>query len=195
MTAAVAQRLGALTRDERGFGLIELLAVLTILATVVGMSVTLFVSAMRSEVDLTERVRAQEEARLALERLRAEVHQACGITPTGVTSSVTLTMPASTATGTPPNFCTGSTVQVTWCTRGTGSRRTLHRVEAATCGTTGGVRWADFLTTGDAFEYVPENASSLAVLRVTFLVDVNPNDSLRAYRLRDALALRNSLRQ
>jgi prepilin-type N-terminal cleavage/methylation domain-containing protein len=195
MTGTLRQRIRALTGDERGFGLTELLTVLAILGTVVGMSTTLFVSAMRSEVDLTERVRAQEEARLALERLRAEVHQACRITPTGVSSSVTLTMPASTATGTPPNFCTASTVQVTWCTRGVGLRRSLHRVEAATCGTTGGVRWADYLTIPDVFEHVRENASSLAVLRIDFPVDVDPNDSIRAYRLRDALALRNSLRQ
>jgi type II secretory pathway pseudopilin PulG len=195
---SVRRHLQDLARDERGVGLIELIVVLAILGTIVGVIVMLFVSAMRSEVDLSERVNAQEEARLALETLRREVHEACAIAPTGVSSTVTLTMPGDSTTGAEPDLCASGTTEVTWCTRGSGQRRTLHRVVgngAACASLLPPPRWADYLTAPNVFDHVPATPSSLAYLRVDLPVDLKPTDTNRAYRLRDSLALRNSQRQ
>ena len=78
--------------DEGGFSLIELLATLTILLTVVGILTTLMVSATKSESDLTKRVQAQQEARLAVETMRRDVHCANGVTLS--TTAVSLTLPS-----------------------------------------------------------------------------------------------------
>jgi prepilin-type N-terminal cleavage/methylation domain-containing protein len=180
--------------EERGFGLIELLVVLSLLGAIIGATLIVFTSALGSESDLTQRVRAQEQARLALERMRRDVHCASGIVvETHSTTSVTLNISSAC-----PSALGAS--QVTWCTDTTGTTRRLYRVNGPTC--TGGIVWAEHLTPDPTsapgftrfFAYTPSSAASLAIITIDFPVDLDPGDALRAYRLRDSLTLRNSTR-
>src|SRR5213078_4940755 len=116
-----------------------MLTVLLILGVVMGGLTTVFVSATSADNDMNNRFRAQQTARLALDKLRREVHCSSAATPAGsATSSITLTL---------PTYCktySGST-SVTWCTRSLATNRyALYRVNGTTC--TGGVRWGDYLT-------------------------------------------------
>ncbi len=80
---------------EDGVTLTEMLMVLAILGIVLGGMTTLFVSASTSQIDQSNRVQAQQNARLALDALRREIHCASAITPDSIptgTASITLTL-------------------------------------------------------------------------------------------------------
>jgi prepilin-type N-terminal cleavage/methylation domain-containing protein len=197
---SVRTRARALVRDEQGFSLIELLTALAILLTVMVTLTTLMVSATKSEVDLTQRVQAQQEARLALERIRHEIHRACKAehmtlatgtptTPAGAHSNVRLTPPVSF--GCPST--TDPTTAITWCMAGSGSRWVVRRVVGTPTSCTGGRAEADYITS-DAVFMLQHPSGSLMKLKVNFPVDLDPADGKRAYRLEDNLVLRNSTR-
>lgn len=178
-----------LRTEEGGFSLIEMLAALAILLTIVGTLTVLMVSATKSEVDLTERVRAQQEARLALEGMRRDVHCASAIAVTSP-ASVTLTLPTGC-----PSASGGN--DFTWCTSGSANRYVLYRVTAATCNLAGPLipkrPTADYLTQSNVFKLKKE-IGKLDKLCVNFPVDTDPADTRRVYRLKDELVLRNSTR-
>ena len=77
MTAGVRGRLAAVRQratDSRGIALTEMIVVLAILVVVLTALTQLFVSASTAEVDMSNRVQAQQDARLALDKLRREIH-------------------------------------------------------------------------------------------------------------------------
>lgn len=183
--------------EEAGFTVVEMLTVCVILGVVMGGLTTVFTSATNAEADMNNRFQAQQSARLALDKLRREVHCASSATPAGSsTSSVVLTL---------PTYCktySGNT-SVTWCTRSvTTNRYALYRVNGATC--TGGVKWADYLApTSTAtvcsgalcvFNFSAQSSSTLAKLHVDFPVNPKPSRSAETYELIDDLVLRNSTR-
>ena len=103
------KRLGA-TQD--GFTLAEMLVVLVILGIVFLGLTQLFVGGMHTQSDQTQRNQAQQAARLALDKLRREIHCASTITtPSGY--------PASSVTITLGSWCNvaGGATTVTWCTK------------------------------------------------------------------------------
>lgn len=182
---------------QAGFTVIEMLTVLLILGVVMGGLTSVFTSATNAEADMNNRFQAQQTARLALDKLRREVHCASSATPAGSdTSSVVLTL---------PTYCktySGNT-SVTWCTRSVATNRyALYRVNGATC--TGGVKWADYLVpTSTAtvssgalrvFNFTAQSTSSLAKLHVDFPVNPKASRSAETYELIDDLVLRNSTR-
>ncbi len=179
-----ARRLAAaLRRDESGYTLTELLTVMVILSVVMGALTTMLVSGSRASIDMNQRVEAQTELRLGLDRLRREVH--CASLATSGTTSVTLTIATTCPTA------QGNT-SITWCTVGSGTRYGLWRYAGGTCSGTG-VRVADHLTTASVFGYSPQSATSLAKLAVDFPISLTPGAG-RAYRLTDEIVLRNSTR-
>jgi prepilin-type N-terminal cleavage/methylation domain-containing protein len=190
-------------RGERGYTLVEMLTVLVIMSVVMASLTTVFVQASNSESDMNNRFQAQQTARLALDKMRREVHCASVATPTGASSSVTITLPTwSNPDGTSSQCKTGSG-SVTWCTRANGTNRyALYRAPGATC--TGGVLWADYLVPsatatvcGGAlciFNYSAQSLSSLAKLGVDFPVNVKPSKTVELYELQDTIVLRNSTR-
>jgi prepilin-type N-terminal cleavage/methylation domain-containing protein len=182
----VIRRLQRRLSGERGYTLVEMLTVMVVLGVVVTSLTSVFVSASNSETDMNNRFQAQLTARLALDKIRREVHCAGVITPTGAASSVTLTLAPS---------CTpqGST-SITWCTRSGGTNRyALYRVVGASC--TGGTKLADYLTASSVFNYTGQSATSLAKLHVDFPVNVKPSKTVESYELIDDIVLRNSIRQ
>jgi prepilin-type N-terminal cleavage/methylation domain-containing protein len=183
MIARCVRRLRPL-RGQRAYALTELLTVLAILSIVLGGLTALFVSATTAEVEMQKRFEAQQEARLAMDALRREVHCASAITPTVPSPTVTLTLPS----GCPSSF--GST-SVTWCTVLVAtSRYELYRTPGTSCGS--GKRYADYLTLANAFTYTAPTADSRAKLHVEFPVDVDLDDTVSSYKLVDDLVLRNT---
>jgi len=190
MTRRLLRRLGR----ERGYSLVEMLIVMSILGVVMGSLTTVFVQASNAEFDMNARFQAQLTGRLALDKMRREVHCASVATPTGSSSSVTLTL---------PSYCKTGTGSITWCTRSVATNRyALYRVVGSTC--TGGVKWADFLApTSSAtvcsgalciFNYTAQSTTSLADLKVDLPVNLRPAKSVELYELIDDIVLRNSTR-
>ena len=188
------RRISARLRRERGYSLIEMLIVLSIMGIVMGSLTTVFVSASNAELDMNNRFQAQLGARLALDKMRREVHCGSVATPAGSSSSVTLTL---------PSYCKTGSGSITWCTRNLATNRyALYRVVGSTC--TGGIKWADYLvptSTATAcsgalciFSYTAQSTSSLAKLHVDFPVNVKPSKSTELYELQDDIVLRNSTR-
>jgi prepilin-type N-terminal cleavage/methylation domain-containing protein len=181
-------------RQERGYSLVEMLIVMSIMGIVMGSLSTVFVQASSSEADMNNRFQAQLSARLALDKMRREVHCGSVATPTGSSSSVTLTL---------PSYCKTGSGSITWCTRNLATNRyALYRIVGSTC--TGGVKWADYLVPSSSatvcsgalciFSYTAQSTSSLAKLRVDFPVNVKPSKSVGMYELQDDIVLRNSTR-
>jgi prepilin-type N-terminal cleavage/methylation domain-containing protein len=80
---------------DAGFTLIELLVVLSILVVVMGGLGTMFVSAVNSQTDQTNRVQAQQAARLSLNKLRWEISCASAVTASLATGdSLTVSLPS-----------------------------------------------------------------------------------------------------
>lgn len=197
----IRPQLRRLADDEGGFSLVELLTAMSILLIVIGSLTILMVSATKSETDLTLRVRAQQETRLALERIRHEIHRACkaehmnlatglAVTPAGAHSNVRLTPAVSSA-------CPASTdpaTAITWCMQSVATNRwRLRRVVGTPTSCTGGRPEADYVKT-DAVFTLQQVSGRLASVRVSFPVDLDTSDTGRAYRLEDSLVLRNSER-
>ncbi|MGH3105237.1 MAG: PilW family protein [Gaiellaceae bacterium] len=168
---------------DGGYSVIELLTTMAILSIVLGTLTSLFVSGTKAELDMNDRFRAQQNAALALTKIRREVHCASVATTTG--TAVTLTL---------PSYCKTGQGSITWCTVSVAtSRFALYRKAGTTCDATG-VKWSDYLTSGSAFTYIPQSTTSLAKLGVVFPVDADATDTFGVYRLEDSLVLRNSLR-
>jgi prepilin-type N-terminal cleavage/methylation domain-containing protein len=190
----IRPRLLRALRGERGYSLIEMLIVLSITSVVMGSLTVLFIQASNAELDMNSRFQAQQEARLALDKMRREVHCASMATPAGQSSSVTLTL---------PNYCKTGSGSITWCTRNVATNRyALYRVVGSSC--SGGVKWADYLVpTSSApvcsgalciFTYTAQSTTSLAKLHVDFPVNLKPSKSVELYELVDDIVLRNSSR-
>jgi prepilin-type N-terminal cleavage/methylation domain-containing protein len=188
------RRIRARLGRERGYSLIEMLITLSIMGVVMGSLTTVFVSASNAELDMNNRFQAQQGARLALDKMRREVHCGSVATPAGSSSSVTLTL---------PNYCKTGSGSITWCTRNVSTNRyALYRVVGSTC--TGGVKWADYLAPSSSatvcsgalciFTYTAQSTSSLAKLHVDFPVNIKPSKSVEMYELQDDIVLRNSSR-
>ncbi|MFL5922250.1 MAG: type II secretion system protein [Gaiellaceae bacterium] len=181
-------------RGERGYTLVEMLTVMVIMGVVMSSLTTVFVQASNSENDMNNRFQAQLTARLALDKMRREVHCASVGTPTGVSSAVTITL---------ASYCKTGSGSITWCTRSSGtSSYALYRVVGTTC--TGGVKWADNLIVSASasacsgalciFNYTAQSLTSLAKLKVDLPVNVKPSKTVDTYELIDDIVLRNSTR-
>jgi Tfp pilus assembly protein PilV len=183
------QRLQRLYRNERGFTLVEALASMSILMTVMGGLTALMVSGTKAEVDMNRRFQAQTEARLGLDRLRRDVHCSYNLSPTGTSATVVLSMSASCPSS-------GGSTSITWCTVANGTNRYgLWRYSGGACSGTGR-KVADYLTTASPFSYTAPVTGSkdLKKLGVTLSVNLTPTKPQKAYTLQDELVLRNSVR-
>lgn len=169
---------------QSGYSLIELLQVMAILGVVLGALMTLFVTAMNSEAEMNRRFQAQQDARLAVDRMRREIHCASAVTPTGPSASVTVTLPSQcpTAGGT----IGGSPLTVVYDTQLVSTNR--YRLRRA------GVRVADYLTSGNVFDYTAPATGTRGTLRVDLPVNVRPSETGKTWRLVADMVLRNTAR-
>jgi len=175
-------------RDESGYSVVELLTVMSILSIVLGGLVSVFVAGSNADANLNRRYQAQTDARVAMDKLRREVHRACDVAAGASATTVTFYFPSASG-------CVGDTSSVSWCVSGSGSRFTLRRIQATSC--TGATAvYADFLTSGSVFTMVVGDATYHALSRLHVDLNINrtPTKSVNAYHLADDIAFRNFTR-
>jgi prepilin-type N-terminal cleavage/methylation domain-containing protein len=173
-------RVRRLVPCESGFSLVELLQVTVILAVILGALTTIFVRAMNSEVEMNRRFQAQQEARLAVDKMRREIHCASSITPIGASNSITITLPAQCPSA------GGSQVNIVYDTQFVSTNR--YRLRRA------GVTIADYITAATVFAYTAPATGKRANLRVDLPVNLNPAETGKTWRLVGDIVLRNTTR-
>jgi prepilin-type N-terminal cleavage/methylation domain-containing protein len=174
-------RLRRLLASDSGFSLVELLQVTVILSVVLGALMIVFLRAMNSELEMNNRFRAQQQARIAVDKMRREIHCASAVTPTGASSSITVTLPGQcpTAVGRAQTTVVYDTQLVS------AGRYQLRRA---------GVRIADFVTSGAVFTYTAPATGKRGSLRVELPVNVRPSQTGQTWRLVADIILRNTTR-
>jgi type II secretory pathway pseudopilin PulG len=181
----LARRLGS-----RGYTLIELIVVLSLFMVVVTALVSLFTSGAKAEIDLNRRFQAQQNARLALDRLRRELHCANGVTPgtdddaDGNVASISVSLPSQCPTA------QGANRTIVYDTSQVSTSRFVMR--RTMLGVT--VQIADYITNNDIFRYTAPNPVARGTLHVDLPVNVHPNEGWKQWRLVDDIVLRNTLR-
>ena len=161
---------------------------MAILSVVLGGLTQLFVSGSNAEIDMNRRFQAQQAARVAMDRLRRDIH--CSSSAVPPTSSTLLVLVDPCQAVGYVSWCTVSTVGpggATWYT--------LYRKLAATCDNTG-TDYADSLVnaSGNVFTYAQQSTSSLASVAVDIQVNLKPSMPQSTYKLGDTIVLRNSSR-
>jgi prepilin-type N-terminal cleavage/methylation domain-containing protein len=185
----MAAQIRAWLAREDGMTLPELLTTMSILAVVVTGILVVFVGGLNATTGMNARFQAQQEARLALSRLRYEVGFACSATWVSAdTTRVVLTLPDATT-----QSCTGSTNKVTWCAESaSGAPFGLYRQTGATCSWSTGVKRAGSLQTNGVFPTYTCTGATRAQLGVSLLVNANFATSSIPYKLTDTITLRNA---
>lgn len=196
--------------EDAGYSLVEMVTVMAILGVVLGGIVSLFAAGIKSDADQNARFQAQQDTRLALDKVRKDVHAACTVSTPATyntwTSSVTLYFRAD-------NCASGSSA-VTWCTSASGTTWILYRVVASTC--TGSlVKVGSALTNANIFAYIPPNShlvtssaigtgtgagaiatqdAAFSLPRLHVDLTVLKSGATHSYRLVDDIAFRNGPR-
>jgi prepilin-type N-terminal cleavage/methylation domain-containing protein len=178
----ILRRLGR----QGGYTLIELLLVCAILGTVLASLSVLFVSASGSQIDMNRRFRAQQDARVAVDKMRREIHCADQITPGGVSDAIAVRLPAQCPSADKDVLGNGVITNVTYDVVGSGPRFQLRRNT---------VVLADFISEQSAFSYTPPvTGTSLGRLRLTLPINITPTDTAKEWRLVADIVLRNTTR-
>lgn len=165
-------------RDEGGFTLVELLVAMTVGLILMAGVVNIFVSGTRTAADANARIAAQQNGRLALDRLEFEARCATSATLAGGGSGVSLVLPS-------------------WCVHGTGNvcwgvaSGTLTRYASSTC-TGSGQRYVSGITSATPFSLAVATGD-LPRLLVALTVNTT-NRSSDALTLDDTITLRNAAR-
>jgi prepilin-type N-terminal cleavage/methylation domain-containing protein len=173
-------RLRRLLACERGYTLIELLQVTVILGVVLAGLTALFVQASNAELQMNKRYQAQQEARVAVDKMRRELHCAKAVTPEGPSAAITVTIPKQCPTS------GGAEINVVYDTQLVAAGR--YRLRRA------GAKIADYVTTANVFTYTAPTTSSLGVLRVHLPINIQPPGAGSNWELVADMVLRNTTR-
>ncbi len=184
-------RLAGRVRESAGYTLVELIAVMAILLTVLTALTALFASGAKAELDANRRFQAQENARVAVDRMRREIHCASAVALDAADSKVvggntlyrkvTATLPAHCPTA------GGTQIAVVYDIQAVAAGRYRLRRD--------GIRIADYVTASHVFSYVPPSSSTRGRLSVDLPINVNPTENWKRWRLTSDIVLRNTLRQ
>jgi prepilin-type N-terminal cleavage/methylation domain-containing protein len=189
-----------LRNEERGYSLIELLVVMAILGVIVGALTTIFVSGSHAELDLNRRFQAQQQVRLGLDAIRADIHCASAAQAKTIGTYPGLKLAINNTSGL--GNCSAAAT-VSWCVvqvSSTPSRYALYRstgtTNICTSTDTGRRLVADYLTTSTNVFTTAATISqySLQTVGVDFRVSVNPTTTQDIYELSDTIVARNSTR-
>ena len=196
--------------DERGFTMVEMLIVCMILGVVLTGITAVFVSGSHSELNLNNRVQAQQAAQLALDALRTDAQGACAANvPSGTTlvlgHPLTVVSPAVPDLTTCGAANTASYVKVVWCALASPTVTGQYALYRATptgsnnCTSATGKLEADNLTSNAVFSY-PLGTTQIQVEQLqTVKVNISvsrktaTNQAGELYDLGEALTLRNSV--
>lgn len=177
-------RLRALGR-QAGYSLTEMITVMVILGIVLSALAAMFHAGVRAETRANRNFQAQQNARLALDRIRRELHCANAISasPEGTAvATMTVTLPAG---------CPGTDTTVTYTATNVATSR-YRLTRTGNSGTPSNV--ADYLTSGTIFTYQPSVSGQLRRLSVNIPVNLNPSDTGTLWSLQDDIVLRNTTR-
>jgi Tfp pilus assembly protein PilW len=171
-------------RENGGYSVVELLTVMVILSVVLGGLTTLFVSGSNASLDQSRRFQNQQDARVAMDALKRDVH--CSTAALQGTNSSFLVLADPCAPG----------GYVSWCTAAVTGTSTfaLYRSGSATCNSSGAA-YGKSLTSGSVFSYTQQSSESLATVHVDLRVNVKPAAATQTYKLSGDVALRNSARK
>ena len=180
-----------LRRDERGYSLIELLIVMAILGIVLGALTTVFVSGSNAEIELNRQFQAQQAARLALDKIRVDIHcaSAAQAQTIGTYKGLKLAFPSGGCYSTSLSWCAVPSTTMT-------GRFALYRSSATSsiCTSTDTTRIlvADDLTT-DTGVFTTSSIPYLGLetVVVDFPVSVNATATRDLYELKDSIVARN----
>lgn len=173
--------------DESGYNLVELLTVMAIMSFVLGGITTLFVQGSHAEISMNRRFVAQQEVRVAMDKLRRDAHcSSKAIKPT--------VSPAMTTYVLFNDPCVSGGV-ISWCTVASGSIYKLYRSTTSTCNASS-TMYAENLvnTSGSVFSYVQQSTDHLASLHVDLQANAKPANTWETYKLVDDIVLRNGSR-
>jgi prepilin-type N-terminal cleavage/methylation domain-containing protein len=184
--------------SERGYTLVEMLVVMAILGFVIAGLTTVFVSGSHAELDMNRRFQAQQQARLALDKLRVDVHCA-----TAAQAQTVNTYPSIKISE--PNCSTLNNGQstVVWCVETSPTMSTRYALYRTTStanicqgADTSRVLVSDYLTTSSGIFTTPTTIPQkmLAYVQVDLPVSANPTATVDKYELKDTLVARNSQR-
>lgn len=198
-----------MTRDERGYSLVEMVVVMAIMGVVMAGLTTIFVGGSRAETDLNRRFVAQQQSRLAQAKIETDLQcaQAAQVQTISTYPGLAIYEPncADPNTGsTTIDYCIIPSTVMTGRYALWRSPATSNRCSATDTNMT---KVADYLTsnatttsysstTGTAVfgEQANLAANSLEFIMVDFPVSDNPTATKDVYELKDAIAVRNSTR-
>lgn len=183
--------------DERGYSLVEMVVVMAILGVVISGLTTVFVSGSHAELDMNRRFQAQQQARLALDKIRIDIHCAAAAQAQTVN-----TYPALKISEPNCSSLNGGASTITWCVETSpsmSSRYALYRSTGSTsiCQSADTSRSlvADYLTRNtNVFTTSTVPQDTLELVQVDFPVSVNPTVTRDVYELKDTVVARNSTR-
>jgi type II secretory pathway pseudopilin PulG len=185
--------LKVLAAKEEGYSMVELLIVMLILGTVLASLTTVFVAGSGAEINLNQRFQAQQQARLALDRIRTDLHCAAAAQQQTIGTYTGSLKLAETSC-----YAYAATPTVSWCPVSvTSTRYQLYRSTATSniCTSSDSTRIlvADYLTTSSnvfTTAAIPQN--SLQTVGIDIKVSANTKTStLNAYELKDAIVVGN----
>jgi prepilin-type N-terminal cleavage/methylation domain-containing protein len=194
----IRRRLRGTFRGERGYSLIELVVVMAILGVVMAGLTTVFVSGGTAELSMNRRFQAQEQARLALDRIRGDIHCASAASTATINGYPSLKL---NTTG-----CNAARPYIYWCVVSVSASPVRYKLwrttstsstpTASTCTASDTSRSlvADYLTASSAFTTAAAPLNGLHVVGVDFRVSVNPTTTKDVYDLKDSIVARNSTR-
>jgi prepilin-type N-terminal cleavage/methylation domain-containing protein len=194
-----ARRLSPAAED--GVTLVEMLVVMAVLLAILAPLTGSFVSAQTAQVDQTRRFDAQENARLALDRMRKDIHCAHGVTDpySNDSGGYTIVMTETNTTGQAecPGLVQTNASAAQWCTvpvAGATNRYQLYRENDPDnqCDGAGATFMVDYLTRADIWGSPTCISGQYPTVEVTMPVDVDPSKRPGAYELSDEIALRNA---
>lgn len=184
-----------MTGNERGYTLVEMLVVMSILGVVMTGLTTVFVSGSHAELDLNRRFQSQQQARLALDKIKVDLHCASAAEVDATYGYLKIAEDNCSPTS-------GATLHVTYCATASSqmsTRYALYRTtdttaSRCTAADTKAVKIADYLTKNTGLWTFSAPNGLLEMISVDFPVSVNPNATRDVYELKDTVVARNSVR-
>jgi prepilin-type N-terminal cleavage/methylation domain-containing protein len=181
----MTSRLRRLLSSASGYTMVELLTVMLILTVIMTGLTALFVQASNAELDMNRRFQAQQQARVAVDRMRREIHCSSGVSPAGAAASIAVTIPSQCPTS------GGSAVTVTYRTVLVSTGR--YKLERQV-GTGPIAKLADYIRLENVFTYTAPTTTSLGKLRVDLPINIQPPGSGSNWELVADMVLRNTSR-
>jgi prepilin-type N-terminal cleavage/methylation domain-containing protein len=181
--------------SEKGYSLVELLVTMVILSVVVGGLTTVFISGSSAQVRLNERFQSQQNARMALDRLRVDIHCASAAQAQTINTYPGIKLNESS--------CYPTTPTVSYCVIQTSSNPLRYALVRATgtgatdctASDTTRVQVAESLTSTNVFTTAPIPQYSLQTVGIDIKVGADAaSTTTNAYELTDSIVARNSTR-